>query len=83
MELLQEDAFTKACEGTHTLMNVECRDRIGCTYIKYNLCIPKSTLQGKKPEHFWRFFFSGGVIIPIFWGSLFSWACPLFVAEGT
>lgn len=56
MELLQSDAFMEACEGTHTLMIVEHRKRIGCTYIKYNLCMPKSTLKGKKPEPFWVFF---------------------------
>lgn len=72
MELLQSHAFTEACEGTHTLMYVEHRNRIGCTYIKYNLHMPKSTRKGKKPEPFWVVLFIFFVVCCVLF--LFSWA---------
>lgn len=60
MEGPQWDAFTEACEGTHALMNVEHRSRVGCTYIKYNLRIlsqPSRERNHNLSEFSFLFFF--------------------------
>lgn len=61
-----------ACEGAHTLINAGRWNRIGCSYIKCNLCTPASTLLGKKAEAFLFCFFCL-FVIPVFSGLSSVW----------
>lgn len=73
----------EACEGTHTLKNVEHRNRIAHTHAYINgwslnvTCVSLVNInpQGKqKPPVFHVF----ACVISVFPSSVFSWARPLF-----
>lgn len=76
MEGPQWDAFTEACEGTHALMNVEHRSRVGCTYIKYNLRIlsqPSRERNHNLSEFSFLFFLVCLCVISVFSGLSSVW----------